>query len=243
MLFFSAFRNRRESTVYAMRLGDGAISHGAPRSRARSPPVRLSWASPLRLGYNRNVYGFDGWTGRLRWTTTAFSQDAGISSCSTSEASCAAGRGRRAGTTRRPPSRTAVYVGVIDGVFSAFDAHRARTAGAAFGRVDLRSAAVWQEKSTSARRTALLRAVRPRRPRSLGAKSEGKILGSATVTGSRVYVATTERQTFVLDARTGETDWVFADGNYSPFVLAGSRGFLVGKGSVYAVENACGRRC
>jgi outer membrane protein assembly factor BamB len=58
------------------------------------------------------------------------------------------------------------------------------------------------------------------------------------VTNGRVYIATTNRETFVLDARTGALDWRFADGYYSPLVVAGSRGFLVGKGRIYALDNA-----
>jgi outer membrane protein assembly factor BamB len=60
------------------------------------------------------------------------------------------------------------------------------------------------------------------------------------VTNDRVYIATTARSTFVFHARTGEFDWRFADGHYSPLVLAGKRAFLVGKGRVYALANAVG---
>ena len=66
----------------------------------------------------------------------------------------------------------------------------------------------------------------------------GKVLGSPTVTSGRVYISTTNRETFVLHARTGVLDWRFADGYYSPLVVAGSRAFLVGKGRIYALENA-----
>jgi outer membrane protein assembly factor BamB len=66
----------------------------------------------------------------------------------------------------------------------------------------------------------------------------GKILGSPTVTNGLVYIASTARETFVLDARTGATRWRFGDGHYSPLVVAGERAFLVGKGRIYAVENA-----
>ena len=63
------------------------------------------------------------------------------------------------------------------------------------------------------------------------------MLGSPTVTGGRVF-STTNRETFVLHARTGLLDWRYADGYYSPLVVAGSRAFLVGKGRIYALENA-----
>ena len=66
----------------------------------------------------------------------------------------------------------------------------------------------------------------------------GKILGSPTVTNGRVYIATTKRETFALAARTGEIEWSFPDGHYSPLVVAGSRGLLVGKGRLYTLENA-----
>jgi serine/threonine-protein kinase len=66
----------------------------------------------------------------------------------------------------------------------------------------------------------------------------GKILGSPTVTNGRVYIATTRRETFALNARTGEVEWRFGDGHYSPLVVAGSRGFLIGKGRIYTLQNA-----
>jgi outer membrane protein assembly factor BamB len=67
---------------------------------------------------------------------------------------------------------------------------------------------------------------------------EGKILGSPTVTNGHVYVATTNRETFALDATTGAIEWRYWDGYYSPLVVDGPRGFLVGKGRVYLIENA-----
>ena len=58
------------------------------------------------------------------------------------------------------------------------------------------------------------------------------------MTNGRVYIATNRRQTFALNARTGEVEWHFDDGHYSPLVIAGSRGYLVGKGRIYALRNA-----
>ena len=66
----------------------------------------------------------------------------------------------------------------------------------------------------------------------------GKILGSPTVTNGRVYISTTSRETFALDALTGAVEWRYWDGYYSPLVVDGSQGFLVGKGRVYLIENA-----
>jgi outer membrane protein assembly factor BamB len=247
MLFFSAFRNRRESTVYAMKLGERrriAWSATIPSKVASSPTLfgRRLYIS----AYDRNVYAFDGWTGRLRWTTTAFSQDAEDQLLLDVRSLVRRGSWTEGGYYATPAvAYGRMYLGVIDGVFSAFDAHTgAHRWSRRLGGSIYASAAVWQEKIYIGTTDGAFYALSARDGRVLWERDlGGKVLGSATVTGSRVYVATTERQTFVLDARTGETDWVFADGNYSPFVLAGSRGFLVGKGSVYAVENACGRRC
>ncbi len=247
MLFFSAFRSRRESTVYAMRLGP-------QRSMAWSAMIPSKVASsPTLLGrrlyvsaYDRNVYSFDGWTGRLRWTTTAFSRDAEIRLLLGVGNLVQRGSWTEGGYYATPAvAYGRVYVGVIDGVFSAFDANTgAHRWSRRLGGSIYASAAVWQEKVYVGTTDGTFYALSARDGRVLWQRDlGGKILGSPTVTGLRVYVATTERRTFVLDARTGETDWIFADGNYSPFVLAGSRGFLVGKGRVYAVENACGRGC
>ena len=50
--------------------------------------------------------------------------------------------------------------------------------------------------------------------------------------GASPYVSTTARETVVLYARTGVLDWRFADGYYSPLVVAGERAILVGKGRI-----------
>jgi outer membrane protein assembly factor BamB len=242
MLFFSAFRNRSAATVYAMKLGEGrriAWSAHLPSKVASSPALlgRRLYIS----AYDRYLYSFDGWSGRFRWRTTAFSQDAEDRFLLDVRSLVGRGSWTEGGYYATPAvAYGRVYAGVIDGVFSAFDAHSgAHRWSQRLGGSIYASAAIWQEKvyvgTTEGRFFALsARDGRVLWNRDLG----GKILGSATVTGSRVYVATTERRTFVLDARTGETDWIFGDGHYSPFVLSGSRGFLVGKGRVYAVANA-----
>ena len=133
-----------------------------------------------------------------------------------------------------------MYAGVIDGVFSAFDAHSGdhrwsrKLAGSIYG-----SAAVWKETVYVGTTGGMFYALsakdgRTRWQQLLG----GKILGSPTVTNGRVYIATTRRETFALNARTGEVEWRFADGHYSPLVVAGSRGFLIGKGRIYTLQNA-----
>jgi outer membrane protein assembly factor BamB len=58
------------------------------------------------------------------------------------------------------------------------------------------------------------------------------------VTNGRVYISTTNRETFALDALTGAIEWHYWDGYYSPLVVDGSRGILVGKGRLYVLENA-----
>jgi outer membrane protein assembly factor BamB len=241
-LFFSAFRSRSESWVYSMKLGEGrrvVWRHRLPSKVASSPSLfgRRLYIS----AYDRSVYSFDGWSGRLRWQTTAFSDDA--------EARVLLGL--RSLVRRRSWSEGGyystpavaydrVYAGVIDGVFSAFDAHTGvhrwsrKLEGSIYG-----SAAVWKEKVYVGTTAGTFYALSARGGDVLWTHElGGKILGSPTVTNGRVYIATTRRETFALNARTGEVEWRFGDGHYSPLVVAGSRGFLVGKGRIYTLQNA-----
>ena len=241
-LFFSAFRDRRQSTVYSMKLGPGrhvVWSQALPTKVASSPA--LLGRRLFITAYDRSVYGFDGWSGRLKWRSSAFADDPetrvllGLRSLvrrrSWSEggyyATPAVAYGR-------------LYAGVIDGVFSAFDVetgeHRwsRKLSGSIYG-----SAALWNETvyvGTTSGTFYALSALTGRTRWQVDL--EGKILGSPTVTNGRVYVSTTNRETFALDATTGATEWRYWDGYYSPLVVDGSRGFLVGKGRVYLIENA-----
>ena len=241
-LFFSAFRSRRDSRVYAMRLSN-------PRRMAWSYPIASKIASsPALIG--RTLLS-------RRTTGTCTPSTPGPAAC--------AGRRARSRTIshvrlllgvkslvkRRAWSEGGyyatpavaygnVYVGTIDGVFSAFDlrtgVHRwsRRLGGSIYG-----SAVSGTRRSTSARSTATFHALAARDGRELWKRDlEGKILGSPTVTNGQVYIATTARETYVFDARTGELGWRFRDGHYSPLVVAGKRAFLVGKGRIYALENA-----
>lgn len=240
-LFFSAFRNRKESTVYAMKLGVGrriVWSYELATKIASSPALlgRRLYVS----AYDRSVYGFDGWSGELRWRTSAFSNDP-ETRVLLNLRNLVARRSWSEGGYYASPAVTygRIYAGVIDGVFSAFDArtgeHRwsRKLSGSIYG-----SAALWNETAyvgTTSGTFYALSAVtgRTRWQVHLG----GKILGSPTVTNGRVYVSTTKRETFVLDANTGTEEWRYWDGYYSPLVVAGSHGFLVGKGRVYLIEN------
>jgi outer membrane protein assembly factor BamB len=239
-LYFSAYRSRTESRVYAVRL--------SPMRRVRwSYPIASKVASaPALIGrtlfvsaYDRNLYSFDARTGRLRWRTTAFSTATEARVLLGVRSLFRQGSWTEGGFYANPAvAYGRVFLGTIDGVFSAFDArtgtHRwsRRLGGAIYG-----SAAVWEEKiyvgSTNGTFYALsARDGRVRWKRDLG----GKILGSATVTNGRVYVSTTARETYVLGARTGAIEWRFADGQYSPLVVAGERALLVGKGRVYGLQ-------
>ncbi len=241
-LFFSAFRSRAESYVYAMRLGEGRRvlwSHRIPSKVASSPSLfgRRLYIS----AYDRRIYSFDGWSGRLRWQTTAFSDDAEVRVLLGLRSLVRRKSWTEGGYYSTPAvAYDRVYAGVIDGVFSAFDArtgvHRwsRKLVGSIYG-----SAAVWKEKVYVGTTSGAFYALSARGgdvlwKRDLG----GKILGSPTVTNGRVYIATNRRQTFALDARTGEVEWHFDDGHYSPLVIAGRRGYLVGKGRIYALRNA-----
>ena len=240
-LFFAGFRSRRDSRVYAMKLGPGrriVWSYDLPTKVASSPALlgrRLYVAA-----YDRSIYAFDGWSGELKWRTSAFVDD-GETRVLLNLRSLVRLRSWSEGGFYATPAVTygRVYAGVIDGVFSAFDArtgeHRwsSRLSGSIYG-----SAALWNETAyvgtTSGTFYALSASTgRVRWQVDLG----GKILGSPTVTNERVYVSTTNRETFALNARTGAVEWRYGDGYYSPLVVDGKRGFLVGKGRVYLIEN------
>lgn len=241
-LFFSAFRNRRDSRVYAMRLN-------APRRILWSYPIASKVASsPALIGrtlfvsaYNRKLYSLNAWTGRLRWETSAFSDAPevrlllGVKSLVKRRAWSEGGYYATPAVAYRN-----VYLGTIDGVFSAFDArtgaHRwsRRLGGSIYG-----SAAVWHETVYVGTTSGVFRALAARDGRELWRQRlEGRILGSPTVTNGYVFIATTARETFVFDARTGELEWRFPDGHYSPLVVAGKQALLVGKGRVYGLRNA-----
>lgn len=240
-LFFSAFRTRHESHVYAMRLG---------------PSRRLLWSFPIASkvasspavadgtiyvsAYDRKLYALNARTGRLRWETSAFSDTTqvrlllGVKSLVKRRAWSEGGYYATPAIAYRH-----VYLGTIDGVFSAFDArtgaHRwsNRLGDSIYG-----SAAVWRAQVFVGTTDGTFHALAARDGRELWTQSlEGKILGSPTVTNGRVFIATTARKTFVFDALTGELEWQFPDGHYSPLVVAGGRGLLVGKGRVYGIEN------
>jgi outer membrane protein assembly factor BamB len=244
-LYFSAFRSRSDSRVFAMRLTK-------PRHIRWSFPIASKVASsPALIGrtlfvsaYNRRVYNLDTRDGRLRWETTAFS-DATQVRLLLGVRSLIRRRSWTEGGYYATPAVAykRVFLGTIDGVFSAFDArtgtHRwsRKLGGAIYG-----SAALWNEAVYVGTTGGTFFALSARDGRVLWKRDLGaQILGSPTVTNERVYVATSARQTFVLDARTGEIDWVFGDGKYSALVVAGQRAFLVGKGRIYALENAPGR--
>jgi outer membrane protein assembly factor BamB len=67
-------------------------------------------------------------------------------------------------------------------------------------------------------------------------KANGRILGSPTVLAGVVYFSTTSDRTYALDAMMGAELWQFADGQFSPIVVAGKRVLLTGKGRVYGLE-------
>ncbi|MGL6280694.1 MAG: PQQ-binding-like beta-propeller repeat protein, partial [Gaiella sp.] len=145
-LFFSSYRSRSDSRVFAIRL--------TPRRAVRwSYPIATKIASaPALIGrtlfvsaYDRSLYSFDARTGRLRWRTTAFSADTG-ERLLLGVRSLVRRRSWDEGGFYATPAIAyrRAYLGTIDGVFSAFDArtgtHRwsRRLGGAIYG-----SAAIW----------------------------------------------------------------------------------------------------
>ena len=240
-LFFSAFRNRKRSTVYAMKLGPGRhiVWRYDLDTKVASSPALLGRRLYVSA-YDRSVYAFDGWSGELKWRTSAFVDDAETRALLNLR-SLVRRRSWTEGGYYATPAVTygRVYAGVIDGVFSAFDArtgeHRwsSDLSGSIYG-----SAALWNETAYVGTTSGTFYALSA----SSGAtrwqvELGGKILGSATVTNGRVYVATTSRETFALNAHTGAVEWRYGDGYYSPLVVDGKRGFLVGKGRIYLIEN------
>jgi outer membrane protein assembly factor BamB len=241
-LFFSAFRNRRESTVYSMKLGPNrhvAWSYRLATKVASSPTLfgrRLYVAA-----YDRSVYGFDGWSGRLKWRASAYADDAETRVLLNLRSLVRRRSWSEGGYYATPAvAYRRLYAGVIDGVFSAFDTetgeHRwsRRLSGSIYG-----SAALWNETAYVGTTSGTFYALSALTGRTRWEVDlEGKILGSPTVTNGRVYISTTNRETFALDALTGEIEWRYWDGYYSPLVVDGSRGILVGKGRLYLIENA-----
>lgn len=246
VLFFAAYESRKLSTVYAVALAERRRvlwRQALPTKVASSPSL---WRGTVYVSaYDRRLYAFESSTGRLRWQTSAFSDEPEVRLLLGVRSLVTRSSWTEGGYYATPALAYGhAYAGVIDGVFSAFDAqngaHRwsRRLKGSIYG-----SAAVWKHLvyvgTTSGRFYALDAGTGTVRWRfDLG----GKILGSPTVTNGRVYVSSTARETVVLDAKTGSLRWRFGDGYYSPLVVAGDRAFLVGKGRVYALENAPGWR-
>ena len=246
VLFFSAYESRARSTVYALALGGPRRvlwRYDLPTKVASSPSL---WRGTVFVSaYDRRLYAFESSTGRIRWQTSAFSDDAEVRLLLGVRSLVTRNSWTEGGYYATPSLAYGhAYAGVIDGVFSAFDArsgaHRwsRRLKGSIYG-----SAAVWKHLvyvgTTSGRFYALDADDGQVRWRF---DLDGKILGSPTVTNGRVYVSSTARETVVLDAKSGAFRWRFGDGYYSPLVVAGEKALIVGKGRVYALENAPGWR-
>jgi len=241
-LFFAAFRNRHESSVYAMRLDQ-------PRQIVWSFPIASKVASsPAVVGrtiyisaYNRELYALNATSGHLLWSTSAFSNNLGIRLLLGVRSLVSKGSWTEAGYYATPAvAYRRVYLGTIDGVFTAFDAETGVPRWSqALGSSVYGSAAVSHEIVYVGTTDGVFHALSARTGRELWKQNlGGNIYGSATVTNGHVFVATFERETYMLDARTGLVEWVFPDGRYSPLVVAGRRAVLVGKGRIYGLENA-----
>jgi outer membrane protein assembly factor BamB len=241
-LFFSAFRSRDESRVYAMRLDS---------------PRRIVWSfrigskiasSPAVVGrtlyvsaYNRKLYAFNAASGHLLWKSSAFSDSFGARLLLGVQSLVSKGSWTETGYYATPAvAYRRVFLGTIDGIFTAFDAATgaprwSRDLGASvYG-----SAAVSHEVVFIGTTDGVFHALSARTGEELWRQDlGGPVYGSATVTNDHVYVATFARETYVLDTRTGEVEWRFPDGRYSSLVVAGREALLVGKGRVYGIENA-----
>jgi outer membrane protein assembly factor BamB len=246
VLFFAAYASRKQSTVYALALGGPRRvlwQQSLPTKVASSPSL---WRGTVYVSaYDRSLYAFESSTGRLRWQTSAFSDEPEVRLLLGVRSLVTRSSWTEGGYYATPAlAYGQAYAGVIDGVFSAFDArtgaHRwsKQLNGAIYG-----SAAVWKRLVYVGTTSGRFYALDAFDGRVLWRVDlEGKILGSPTVTNGRVYVSSTARETVVLDAKTGAFRWRFGDGHYSPLVVAGELAFMVGKGRVYALENAPGWR-
>jgi outer membrane protein assembly factor BamB len=239
-LFFAAYRSRSDSTVYALRLDPRRVvwSYDLPTKVASSPA--LVGRTLFVAAYDRRLYSFDAFTGRLRWRSSALPQNGAGRMLLAIRSLLRHGSFSEAGYYATPTvAYGRVFLGAIDGVFSAFSArtgsHRwSRNLGGAI----YASAAVWNNavyvgssNGTFVSLDAGTGATRWKRT------LPGRILGSATVTNGYVYVSTLDRMTYVLDAHDGAIRWRFPDGQYSPLVHDGTRAYLVGKGRIYALAN------
>ncbi len=241
LLFFAAYRTRSDSTVYALHLHPRRVAwtFHLPTKIASSPA--LIGRTLFVAAYDRRLYSLDAFTGRLRWRSSALPEHGARRMLLALRSLLKHASLTEAGYYATPTvAYGRVYLGSIDGVFSAFSAvtgsHRwsRYLGGAIYG-----SAAVWNDTvyvgSSSGAFVAFDAATGAIRwQRTL----PGRILGSPTVTNGLVYVSTLDRETFALDAHDGTVQWRFGDGQYSPLVHDGKRAFLVGKGRIYAVANA-----
>jgi len=239
-LFFSAFRNRQESRVYAMRLDP-------PRQVVWSFPIASKVASsPALVGrtiyvsaYNRRLYALNATSGHLLWRASAFSDNLGARLLLGVRSLVRKRSWTESGYYATPAvAYRRVYLGTIDGTFTAFDAVTGVPRWSrALGSSVYGSAAVAHEVVYVGTTDGVFHALSARTGRELWKRDlGGPIYGSATVTNGHVFVATFARETHVLDARTGDVEWRFPDGRYSAVVVAGRRALLIGKGRVYGLE-------
>jgi outer membrane protein assembly factor BamB len=241
-LFFSAFRTRHDSRVYAMRLDQ-------PRRIVWSYPIPSKIASsPALVGrtlyvsaYDRELYAFNAVSGHRLWQSSAFVNSFGVRLLLGVKSLVSKGSWSETGYYATPAvAYRRVYLGTIDGVFTAFDAVTGEPRWSrVLGSSVYGSAAVSHEVVYVGTTNGVFHALSARTGKELWKSDLGApIYGSATVTNGHVFVATFGRQTSMLNARTGELEWQFPDGRYSSLVVAGREAVLVGKGRIYGLENA-----
>jgi len=149
VLFFSAYESRALSNVYAVALGEPRRvlwKQSLPTKIASSPSL---WRGTVYVSaYDRRLYAFESSTGRLRWKTSAFSDDAEVRLLLGVRSVVTRNSWTEGGYYATPALAYGhAYAGVIDGVFSAFDArtgaHRwsRRLKGSIYG-----SAAAWRHR-------------------------------------------------------------------------------------------------
>lgn len=240
-LYFSAYRTRHDSRVFAMRLGPDRrmlCSYPIASKIASSPAIigRTLYVS----AYDRHLHALDSSTCQPRWKTSAFSNGLPVRLLLGVQSLVKKGSWTETGYYATPAvAYRRVFLGTIDGVFSAFDARTGVPRWSRrLGSSVYASAAIWHEVVYVGTTDGVVHALSARTGRELWSRDlGGEIFGSATVTNGRVFVSTFSRETYALDARTGLVEWTFRDGRYSPLVVAGKRAVLVGKGTVYGLVN------
>jgi outer membrane protein assembly factor BamB len=217
-------------TVYALRTSDGSVKWTYHASGAVKGGLAMDYRGRLFFGdYAGKVYSLNSANGHQLWKVSTNGAHHGLSS-GQFYATAAVAYGR-------------VYLGNTDGFMYSYAsstgklAWRIHTGGYVYG-----SAAVAQVPGGQ---PTVYFGSYDRRFYALDARSgatrwvrnaHGRVSGGAVVIGDTVWFSTLERQTRALGARTGNVVFKINRGQFNPVVSDGERIYLVGSGSITALE-------